>query len=68
MNDTKGAFMGYQHLIGKTCLYRPLYQAKLVEAVITDVVAYGRLDGTTTEYAVFENGDQMAVSALLFRF
>lgn len=59
--------MSCQHLIGKTCFYRPLYQDKLVEAVIADVVAYDRLDGTTTEYAVFENGDQVAISTLLFR-
>lgn len=59
--------MSYQNLIGKICFYRPMHHDKLVEAVIADVVAYGRLDGTTTGYAVFENGDQVAVSALLFR-
>lgn len=59
--------MSYRHLIGKTCFYRPLYKDKLIEAVVVDVVAYGRIDGTTTEYAVFENGDEVAVSALLFR-
>lgn len=59
--------MTAKELKGKTCVYRPLYQDKLVEAVIDDLVVYEQLDGTATAYAVLNNGDHVALSALLFR-
>lgn len=59
--------MTSKELKGKACVYRPLYQDKLVEAVIDDLVVYEQLDGTATDYAVLSNGDHVALSTLMFK-
>jgi len=56
----------YEHLVGRFCLYRPLYENAMKRSSVESIVELENAAGEPVIFAVLTNGDQVPVSVLLF--